>query len=267
MVPQLERTSFLAKSAWSLARMPRIRRTATQVTGEYGSHWARGAAWLARAESLEAWLSIDGEDVCDAYYNVAGRLERTRFDSSAFYRRKLLQALLTFFPGAKSVTEYGCGLGRNLLFLRRAVPSLAAYAYELAPEGVAVAQAAAQKFGIEASYAALDYVNAPASSFVFPPTDVAFTMFSLEQIPQRCAVALKNILARARLGSIHLEPVVENYPLNVRGLLGRLYQWKHDYLQGFEQAASELPVRRVEKELLMTAHNPFMFPSLYVLEK
>jgi hypothetical protein len=72
---------------------------------------------------------------------------------------------------------------------------------ELAQQGDDVARAAAKKFGVEAEYAQLDYVQAPAKSFVFPTTDVRFTMFSLEQLPETSERALRNILQRTRLGS------------------------------------------------------------------
>ena len=78
-------------------------------------------------------------------------------------------------------------------------------------------------------------------------TDVAFTLFSLEQLPETSGRALANISKRTRLGSIHLEPVAENYPMTVRGLMGRLYQWKQDYLRGFDRVAAQSGARAVHR--------------------
>ena len=60
-------------------------------------------------------------------------------------------------------------------------------------------------------------------------------MYSLEQLPVANDRAVRNILSNVNLGSIHLEPVPENYPLTYRGILGRLDHWKADYLRNFER--------------------------------
>ena len=264
---QIQKLAFLAKTTLGLVRQPRAHRTAMVVDEEYSQQWAKQRAVLDAANSLDDWFCIPGHDDSEGYANIAGRLERASFDSSRFNRQKILQALQTFFPQTTSITEYGCGIGRNLLFLKRALPHLKIYGYELAQPGVEIARAAAKKFGVEAEYAQLDYVQSPDEAYVFPTTDVAFTLFSLEQLPETSARALSNIMKRTRLGSIHLEPVSENYPVTARGLMGRLYQWKQDYLRDFDRVVGESGARAVHKELVMSAHNPFMFPTLYVLEK
>ena len=77
---------------------------------------------------------------------------------------------------------------------------------------------------------------------------------------------MENILRHTNLGSIHIEPVVENYPLSLRGLIGRLDHWKADYLKNYEKNIFALDVDW-QKEVLDTAHNPLMFPSVYILKK
>jgi hypothetical protein len=132
---------------------------------------------------------------------------------------------------------------------------------------VEVAQAAAEKFHLEARYAQLDYLNDPPAKYVFPVTDVAYTMFSLEQLPRENQLAVRNMLDHVRLGTLHIEPVPENYPYTLRGLLGRVDHWKVDYLSGFDRAVRGLALQQVIVERLASAHNPLMFPSLYVLKK
>ncbi len=99
------------------------------------------------------------------------------------------------------------------------------------------------------------------------PTDVAFTMFSLEQLPRNSDVALDHILGRVTRGTIHMEPVPENYPLSLRGVLGRIEHRRVDYLGDFDKAARSRAVRSVEVEPMGSAHNPLMFPSIYILHK
>ena len=95
----------------------------------------------------------------------------------------------------------------------------------------------------------------------------AFTMFSLEQLPRNNITAVRNILERVNLGTIHIEPVPENYPWSLRGILGRIEHRKVDYLSGFDAAVRDLGLKDIHVERLTSAHNPLMSPSLYVLRK
>lgn len=207
-------------------------------------------------------------DNTTGFTQLNGQLIYTEsFNSSNYYRSVLQSAIERHFGAIKSVTEYGCGIGRNLLYLKGLFPALKCYGYELVPEGVDIAQQAAKKFGIDIQYAQLDYLRDLDEKFKFPPTDLSFTMFSLEQLPSECATALKNILIRSRLGSIHLEPVPENYPYTLRGLIARIQHKKMGYLSGFRQAAAEQSLREVVCEPMVSSHNPLMFPSMYALKK
>jgi hypothetical protein len=116
------------------------------------------------------------------------------------------------------------------------------------------------------NYAELDYVNDAAEKYVFPETDIAFTV-SLEQLPTQSGTALRNILPGVRLGTLHLEPVPENYPWMPRGLLCRIEHRKVDYLGGFDAIARGTSGISASFERMTPAHNPLMFPSLYVLRK
>jgi hypothetical protein len=69
------------------------------------------------------------------------------------------------------------------------------------------------------------------------------------------------------MGSIHIEPVPENYPWNLRGVLGRIEHRKVDYLSGFDAVVRALDVQGTTVEKMTSAHNPLIYPSLYVLKK
>lgn len=259
--------AFLAKTAAYVLRRPRMRRATAAVTEEYSAGWDDYRMHLERATSLKNWLRVPGIEDKAGYFNVDGKLSFEAFDSSGFYRQFLLTLMQKAFPQAKSVTEFGCGVGRNLLYLKSQDPNLQVQGYELCQPGVDAGLAAAQKFGIDASYAQLDYLNDAPEKYVHPVADVGFTMFSLEQLPHGCDVALRNILSNVRLGSIHIEPVPENYPWSLRGVLGRIDHWKVGYLSGFDAAVRALDLAGVEVHRLPSAHNPLMFPSAYVLRK
>ena len=258
---------WLARATFNAIRQPKYDRSTAVVLDEYSAGWESYAQHLDRCATIEDWLKVKGVEDQPSYCNVSGELRYEAFDSIGFNRQTILDSLQREFPGASSVTEFGCGLGRNVLFLKRAMPQLQCFGYELCKPGVEIAQRAAQKFGIDVRYAQLDYVHDAESKYVFPRTDVAFTMYSLEQLPVTNGRAIRNVLGHVNQGSIHLEPVPENYPLTYRGILGRLDHWKADYLRNFERNIVACGLAKFTKARLDTAHNPLMFPSLYVLRK
>lgn len=265
--PRFSRSGFLMRMAWRVLRKRRTPRDTSAVTREYSEGWGNLEKHLVEARSLDEWLSIPGFDVAEHVYNRNGQPTYGTFDSSMYYRDCLAVALKRHFPLARSITEYGAGVGRNLLFLKSENPSKSYFGYELCPPGISISKAAAAKFGQSIEFAQLDYLNDPPEKYIFPEFDVAFTMFSLEQIPRNVSLALQNILSRAKLGSIHIEPVPEHYPLSLTGLLGKLDHWKSDYLSGFDRSVRELDGVEIHREQLSCAHNPLMFPSAYVLRK
>ncbi|MSP58798.1 MAG: class I SAM-dependent methyltransferase [Myxococcales bacterium] len=251
---------------YMLAR-PKQDRSTRNVTAEYTTSWNAFARHLERSRTLDEWLFVEAMDGLPRYYNIDGAMRHQSFNSNAFYLETLSQAIGEHFPKARTITEYGSGLGRNLLFLKRRFPDLTCHGYELCAPGVEIARAAAKKFDLDVSYSRLDIVKGRPEEFVSPPSDIAFTMFALEQLPEANAVALRNILDRVSLGSIHLEPVVEKYPISYRGLLGRVYHHKIDYLRNFDANARAAGLREVLQRTLFTSHNAVVFPSLYVLKK
>jgi hypothetical protein len=258
---------FLAKTSYRVIRQPKINRGKSEVEHEYSDGWNQYWDHLKNARNLAEWLRIPGVEPETRYFNVDGRLRYSSFDSTGYYRTALLDALTGNFPAADSVTEFGSGLGRNILYLKSKLPGLKAYGYELCKPGVEIANEAARKFDLDCQYRQLDYVRDPKEAYVFPITDVAYTMFSLEQIPSQNRTAVEHIRDHCLLGSIHIEPVPENYPFTFRGVLGKLDHWKVDYLSGFDRNVRALKFADVSIKRLSSSHNPLMFPSVYVLRK
>jgi hypothetical protein len=263
----LDQLGFYARSALFTLRRGQQNRDTSTVVDEYSGGWNQYNEHLRSAETLDEWLRIRGVEGVPAFYNVEGKLSYQEFDSVGYYRKTMLACIREHFPRARSITEFGCGVGRNLLFLKRELPQLDCFGYELCQPGVEVAQAAAHKFKMPVKYAQLDYVTDPPDKYVFSETDIAFTMFSLEQLPRTSETAVRRILERVRFGSIHMEPVPENYPRSLRGLLGRIEHRKVDYLSGFGSIVHSLDLKGVSLKKMASAHNPLMFPSLYVLRK
>lgn len=263
----LAEMNWYAGATYRAIRRPRMLRGQHAVLDEYSPAWERYAEYMDRCDILWDWLRIKGVEDIPRFCNVSGSLRFEDFDMGAFNKQKIFSALRNEFRNAKSVTEYGCGIGRNLLYIKQQMPHLQCYGYELCKPGVEIAQAAARKFGLDVHYAQLDYVQGGKDDYVFPDTDVAFTMYSLEQLPDTNKIGVENILRHTRLGSIHIEPVPENYPLTYRGILGRLNHWKVNYLRDFERNVSSIALSGIKREYVNYAHNPLMFPTVYVLKK
>lgn len=255
------------KAAYFALRRPKQRRQKDFVLDEYSEGWTSYANQLDKCSSLDDWLLIKGVEDKPAYCQIEGELKYEAFDSGAFNKRKLLETILEEFPDVKSITEYGCGIGRNLLYIKQHLPHVECYGYELCPPGVDLAKKAAKKFKLDVKYSQLDYVNALEGEYVFPDSEVSFTMYSLEQLPDTNKQAIVNILKHTKLGSVHIEPSPENYPYNLRGIIGRINHWKVNYLKNFDKNVNSLGLKEVKSQTLNTAHNPLMYPTLYVLVK
>jgi hypothetical protein len=263
----LSLVNFYIKTGAFVLKRPKLFRQTNDVTNEYSAGWNEYRKHLDCAATLDQWLCIPGVENLPSFFNIEGKLKYQTFYSGRYYRAELSRLITEAFPQARSVTEFGCGVGRNLLYLKSHKPFLKVQGYELCKPGVDTGLEAAKKFGMEVEYAQLDYLNDPPDRYLLPKTDIAFTMFSLEQLTQGCEVALKNILARVQFGTIHIEPVPENYPWGLRGILGKIDHWKVGYLSGFDAAVRALDLVGVEVYRLNSSHNPLMFPSAYVLRK
>lgn len=263
--PLVQRSPTLAVAA--VVAEGRRARSRDLVRGLYTDEWGSYERWLDRARSLDEWLSIPGIDDVSGAQNVDGRLVWSAFDHRGFIAKTLVDAICREVPDATSFTEYGCGVGRNVLAVKRALPRMAAHGYELTGEGVRVARSAAAKFGVDASFAELDYVSDPSEHYIHPPTDVAFTVYSLHDVPRGASDALAHMFARTNRALVLLEPTPENFPLTYRGLLGRVYARARDYLHDLDAAIAALPAKSVRKQVLATSNNPVLYPTLYVVQK
>lgn len=245
----------------------RMRRDTDFVVTGYESSWAAYETRLDSCRSVEEWLTIPGFDDKSRTQVFDGKVRHGSQDTNSYWMERAFEQIDARFPEASSITEYGSGVGRNVLRAKVRYPKFRCYGYELAGPGVAIAMKAAARFGVEVEYAKLDYVLDPPARYVHPTTDLALTIFSLEQIPYASALAVSHMLDHANLGSIHVEPVLEHYPKSYRGMLARVYSAQVDYLRNFDGAVRSLGLAEVHHELLATSHNPLIFPSIYTLLK
>lgn len=243
------------------------RNSASFVRGLYEAHWGEYEARLDVAADLEAWLSIPGFDDTPDTVLDAGRVRYTRLDHVRFLGKTMAEAIREAFPSARTAAEFGSGVGRTLLAVERERPDLQLVGYELAEAGVAVARRAAAKFESRTRYARLDYARDPESAWTFGTTDVAFTVYSLAEVPELAPRALASMLAHVKEGLVLLEASPARYPLTPRGMLGRAYARQRGYLWDLERALREAGARDVSVRSLVTSNNPMLLPSLFVVRK
>lgn len=264
---QVFERSPTARILYLLAK-PKTNRDTDFVRDGYMGSWGAYQERLDRSSTLDEWLCIRGFDDAPSTHVRDGKVIHGGFDTNRYWIDEIEHTIREQFPNARSITEYGCGVGRNLLAIKKRFPEMQCFGYELADAGVEVARNAAKKFGVDVKYSQLDYVKDGESKYVHPKTDLALTVFSLEQIPHVNTVAVKNMLDHVVLGTVHVEPVCENYPKSYLGMLGRMYSKRVDFLQNFDGGVRALPVSAVHSRVLHTSHNPLIpNPSVYALVK
>src|SRR5207244_3440706 len=125
--PNLIREAYhLAKISYRLVRESKLTRSTSKVQKEYEAAWNVPAKLLPQAGTLKDWFYLLSDREIPSLHNVSGKLQNAVFDT-AFYREQILAQIQLHFPQASSVTEYGCGAGENLLFLKTRLPHLECY--------------------------------------------------------------------------------------------------------------------------------------------
>lgn len=142
----------------------------------------------------------------------------TPADSYRAFLPYLEQYLVKYLTPGAVVIEYGCGNGRNLFYLKLKYPQVRYIGYELSTSGVELARTAAVHYNLPVEFIE---ANLTAVSDMQQKATIAYSCFSLEQMPRTFMRTVKH-MARASGGSVVLfEPVPELYPWNLRGITSR----------------------------------------------
>lgn len=243
-----------------------INRITSDVKIKYENVWGKNKEVLENCNDENKWIK-SGQHfrIC----NYKGVLRYKNFDFIEYNINKINDIIKEEFTEVKSITEFGSGLGKNLIRFKKIIPQIKYYGYELTESGVEISNLASKKFNLDIKYSQLDFINDNDEKFIFPKSNLGVTLFALEQIPDKKSIKLgiENILKSVSLGSIHIEPVLENYPNNIHGLFCKKYHKNHDYLKNFEEIISKIKNISYRRVVLNYSGNPFMYPSLYVIKK
>jgi SAM-dependent methyltransferase len=152
-----------------------------------------------------------------------------------------------------TVIEFGCGGGRNLLHLKRAMPHLRCVGIDISPASIDLARRAAACFESDVHF---EVADATALDGNIGPGDVCLSVHALEQMPRLFPAAVDSMLACSRRATLFFEPVGEFYPASPRGLLARARLREHDYLDGLYDYLCERQAPVVKAQRLRFAENP-----------
>lgn len=145
-------------------------------------------------------------------------------------------------PG-DTVVEFGCGDGRNLLYLQHAFPDRTYVGLELSAVSCALARRLAERFGGDVTYHQADATDAThALPAALAPRSAAlvYSCHALEQMPRLFVRALALMAEASRDAVVLLEPVPELWPWSPRGMVSRLRVRAIDRLRGLVDAAGAL---------------------------
>jgi SAM-dependent methyltransferase len=173
----------------------------------------------------------------DDFALIDGRVEFTSPSRAARANLALLHQLVARYPGAGKVVEFGSGTGRNLLYLAsQGVPN-PLVGLELSSRSTALAERAAQRFGLKVRYELCDVSQRlPDLGLV----DVVFSVHAFEMMPRIFCAGLENIARLQPRAAIFFEPIEELWPWSPLGMVARVRIRQLDRLRGFGRVARKL---------------------------
>lgn len=168
------------------------------------------------------WVLVDGKVVfgpyAETYKSFLPQLEK-------FLAPYLVQSGAT-------IVEFGCGNGRNLLYLKSRYPQIHFVGVELSPVGVELAREASAVYNLDVKFLQAD-LTVPVDFGLHAA--MCYSCFSLEQMPRKIMGAVANMLRMTDGKIILFEPVPELYPWNLRGITSRCKAIMIDHVRNVTQ--------------------------------
>lgn len=142
-------------------------------------------------------------------------------------------------PG-DTVVEFGCGDGRNLIYLQRALPDGDFVELEPSEVSCALARRLAERFDADVTIHEADVTAELPAALPARSAALAYSCHALEQMPRIFGRALANMAVVSRNAIALFEPVPELWPWNRRGVVSRLRVGAIDRMRGLTGAAARL---------------------------
>jgi SAM-dependent methyltransferase len=138
-----------------------------------------------------------------------------------------------FFRDVRSVYEFGCGSGFNLIALAQQLPGKKLFGLDWSKSSYEMVNLFREKLGIDITGRHFDFFK-PDRGVELGPEAGVFTMCALEQVGPRHDEFLGYLLEKRPGICVNMEPLVELYDLdNPVDRLAVRYHRKRGYLEGF----------------------------------
>jgi hypothetical protein len=151
-----------------------------------------------------------------------------------------------YVDGAREVSEFGCGIGHNLVPLDKSIPRLRGF--DWSDEAVRRTRA----LGFEAQT-----FNMLRPNFDVKIEGVAMTIHAMEQLGTRWGPFVQYLCMNKPLLCLHIEPIEEFYdPNDSHDAACIAYHQRRGYLSGFLNGLLRMVVAK-EAELIEARKSPF----------
>jgi SAM-dependent methyltransferase len=165
-----------------------------------------------------------------------------------------------FLAKTKSVYEFGCGSGFNLLAFSRQFPGRKLYGLDWSKSSNETIDLLRDKLGIDIAGRTFDFFN-PDRSLDFDPDSGVMTVCALEQVGPRHGAFLDFLLEKKPTVCVNMEPLLELYDENnLIDYLAARFHRKRGYLEGFLPALQDLEAK---KRIEILEVRRFRFGSTY----
>ncbi len=220
--------SYLARLAGRTVLRRKYRRTAS--ADEYEATRRRYLEDFRRSNpSLDSFLVAEADTPVEEQYThlLKGTLLYGSIEEATRRTQQCVVAAIGSYE-PDSVMEFGCGVGRNLLAIKRAYPDIRCVGLELTPASVQLARLAASRYRLPLDIISGD-ITRPLPEL--EGVSVCFSVHALEQIPDS-RFAFEQMYRLAEKAVVLFEPIVELYHFSLRGLAARLRARHLDRLRG-----------------------------------
>ena len=171
----------------------------------------------------------------------------------AFYYQK-------YFSNVRSVYEFGCGTGFNLVALGTQMPDRKLYGLDWSDSSCEMVNLIGQKRRLDIAGMRFDFFN-PDRGMNLDPHSAVMTMCALEQVGPRHAAFLDFLLEKRPEICLNMEPIEDLYDeTNLVDYLALRYHRKRGYLSGF---LPRLKALEAERKVRIFEVRRMFFGSLY----
>lgn len=249
-----------------LSVMKRINSSELKNAGEHRAHdWEDG--WRENLSQFSQ-SDFDLEQLIPKYFkrDVPIRLNREYvlpaqpdfvYRYTQIFKSWLYQEHLADY---KSVYEFGCGTGHNLVQLAELYPEKALYGFDWAKSSQEILRIAAERFGLNIKGGGFNFFD-PDETLAFDPDSAVFTFGALEQVGPNHERYLDFILKRKPKLCVDVAGLHELYDeAHLLDYLALLYHKRRNYLTGYLTRLQQLEAEgRVE---IVKVHHQ-LFGNLY----